>query len=98
MTSNVASDSDVVRRRYFMELHNLYYQAAPNFLRKVFCEMWETINGSKLLETKLLMEEDKANGKLLSGLKALQGVFKNGKLALQNWVGIKIYSSLRLIE
>jgi len=80
MSSPVAIGSDsnnVLRRKYFMKLHNVYYQTAPMFLRKVFCELWKTIKGSE-------WEEDKANGKLLSGLKGLQSVFKNGKLQKKN--------------
>jgi len=68
-----AVNSDVVCRSNFMKLHNVYYQAVPTFLRDVFCEMWKSINGSE-------WEGDKDNGKKLSGLKALQPIFKNGKL------------------
>jgi len=72
-----AVNSDVVRRGYFMKLHNLYYQAAPTFLRKVFCEMWKCINGFK-------WGGDKANGQKLSKIKGLQALLKKRKLQKKN--------------
>jgi len=76
MSSAVSSD-EVLRQRYFLKLHNVYYQVAPTFLRTVFCEMWKTTQGSE-------WEEDKSNGTKLSAFKSLQVLFQHGKIQKKN--------------